>query len=405
MDLEHRRWGYGAVLSCCLVNAWVCCGGAAAPAAKPVPPAADAPAAAKKAMDAKGDTPVASYEGGVITLEEVQAQIGGRQASFVSRQLQTAEGRRAYVGSLLNNRILAEEARRRGIDKSPQLQRSIEALLAQELLRGLRVDRRAEPVTEEEAKKYYDSHADEFDRPERKWLRQIFLALPEGASEDVKKPKEEEAKSLVAQLKEAGPQASSLFRKLAGEQPAGHAGRGRGGHLQEVRADTKPSSQMPQAVLDAAAKLTERGQMSDVVRSPTGLHILYLERVTPALKQTFEQARRLIEMRVQTSRSSDPRAIARDIFDKAKPSINEEALGLLKVPTPPTRATPVRSVRPSRGARTAPPPAKRVVGPAPPPQPPAPVKAPVPAKVTPKPKAATAPPAPPPPAPAKPAAE
>ena len=158
---------------------------------------------------------------------------------------------------------------------------------------------------------------------------------------------------------------------------------------------------MPQEVLDAVAKLAERGQISDVIRSPIGLHILYLERVTPAQKQTFEEARRVIEMRVQTSRSSDPRAIARDIFEKAKPTINEQALGLLKVPAPPTRATPLRSPRPSRGGRQVPRPPNRVTGPTPPPRPPAPANAPVPAKATPKPEAGAQPPVPPPPAPAK----
>ena len=408
MELVHRRWGYGAVLSCCLVNARVCCGGPAAPAAKPATEAAEAAEAApaaQEAPEAKGDTAVATYEGGAITLAEVQAQIDGRRGAFLSRQLQTNEGRRAYVGSLLNNKILAEEALRRGFDKDPTLQRSMEALLAQDLLRRLRVDRKVEPVTEEEAKEYYESHQADFDRPERKWVRQIFLALSADATEDVRKPVDEKAKSFVEQLKGAGPRASSLFRRLAGEHSPAPGGRGRGGHLEEVRADTKASSRMPQEVLDAAAKLTQRGQISDIVRSAEGLHILYLERATPALKQTFEQARRLIEMRVQASRSSDPRAVARDIFEKAKPTINEETLELLKVPAAPTRATPVRSPRTGRGPRGVPRQPKRLARPAPPPRPPAPTKAPVPAKAAPKPKAAEQPAPPPPPAPAKPPAE
>ncbi len=341
-----------------------------APAKDKTAAKAPAPVAVQKA-ESSGKGVLATFEGGKVTVEEIQAEIDRRAvSSYFRRRLQTPDGRRQFVEGIVRSRVLAAEARKRGLDKDPQVRARIDAILASELERRLRQERAPLNVSDEEARKYYDTHKAEFERAERKRLTQIFLRLPANAPEADKAAKLTAARDILDELKKAEPnKRAALFAKLAAsrsEDPRGRRYQGMYGYVYEGMA---PSARYPREVLEAAAKLTEPGQISDLVRAPDGLHILRLERLIPARKQTFEQAMVMIKARLRSRRISDIRVLAADIFKKAGLKINEAALAALRVPAPPRRNRP----QPMHNLRRKPPsvvnPVKtikpRVVGPVP----------------------------------------
>ncbi|NOY83118.1 MAG: hypothetical protein GXP31_19150 [Kiritimatiellaeota bacterium] len=305
--------------------------------AAPVAGKVSAPVAVKK-TDTGEKGILATFDGGRVSVAEIQAEIDRRAASsYFRRRLQTPDGRRQFVEGIVRSRVLAAEARKRGLDKDPQVRARIDAILAAELERRLRQERAPLAVSDDEARKYYDTHKTEFERPERKRLTQIFLKLPANASEKEKTAKLTAAREILDELKKAGPdKQAAVFAKLAAtrsDDPLGRRYRGMYGY---VSAGMKPSARYPQEVIDTVAKLTKPGQISDLVRAPDGLHILRLERVIPARKQTFEQALTIIKARLRSRRISDIRLLAADIFKKAGLKINDEALAALRVPAPPS---------------------------------------------------------------------
>lgn len=285
--------------------------------------------AAKKPASAPSDAVVATYQGGQVTLAEIQALLDRQRSPYLLRQLQTPEGRRRYVERIVENRILADEARRRGIDKEPEIRARIDGVLASALIQRLRMERRNTTVSDEEARKYYQQHKEEFSRPARKRIARILLRA--GTPADLEK-KMQTAKKLLEQIQKAGPHKMEVFRQLARKYSDDAYGKRRGGYYGLISTSTKPSPRYPQAVLDAAAKLQKPGDVSGVVRTPEGLQILMMEGKIPAYKESIERALPLIKARLRARRLGDVKTLAADVFEKAHLTINEKALSQLRVP-------------------------------------------------------------------------
>jgi len=344
-----RRLGVGILLGAVVVQA--------APPDKKVE-------AEKKPVAAASDTVIATYEGGQVTLGEIQAMLDRQASRYLSRQLQTPEGRRRYVERIVQNRILADEARRRGIDKEPEIRARIDGLLAAELIQRLRKERQNVAVTDEEARKYYEEHKQEFSRPARKRISRILLQAKTPAEME---KKAKVAKELLAKIQKAGPKKLQVFHQLVREYSDDAFGKRRGGYYGLISAETKPSARYPKEVLDAVAKLQRPGDVSDVIKTPEGLQILMLEGEIPAYSQSVEQALPLIKARLRARRLGDVKTLAADILEKAHLTINEEALSQLRV-------SPIRTPKPVRPLKPKVLPPVRKVVPQPPPAPKAPAR-------------------------------
>jgi len=300
-----------------------------------------AAAAATKSAQAKPAL-IATFKGGQVTAEEVQKEIDRRAVSvYFRRQLQKPAGRRRFVEGIIRSKVLAVEARNRGLDKDPAVRARIDAILSAELQKRLRQERAPAAASDAEARKYYDDHKSEFERPERKKISQIFLKLAPNAPAEDRAAKLTAAQEIMDELKKAQPGKQAIvFGKLAAtksEDPLGRRYRGTYGY---IYSGMTPSARYPREVIDAVAKLTGIGQISDIVKAADGLHILLLERVIPARKQTFDQAKSMIKARLRSRRLTDITQLAADVFKKVELKINEDALAALKVPAPSPRTSP-----------------------------------------------------------------
>jgi parvulin-like peptidyl-prolyl isomerase len=151
-------------------------------------------------------------------------------------------------------------------------------------------------VTEDEARKYYDQHVNEFTTPSSVMLREILVTVPTD-TRGVNVGADEAARD----------KAEAIRQRILGGEP-----------FEKVAADSSDAASKanggligPLNVNDLSAdfrKLVEGlkvGGVTTVVRTQRGYQILKLESSTPTQVLTFEQARDQISDRVVTDKRRD----------------------------------------------------------------------------------------------------
>ncbi|WP_411685219.1 peptidylprolyl isomerase [Aeromonas caviae] len=127
-------------------------------------------------------------------------------------------------------------------------------------------------VTEQDAQDYYDQHQDLFQRPERRQVAHILI--PFGKDE---KAAEQKAEAVLAKAK-----AGDDFAALAKADSSDTFSAKKGGEL-----DWFEKGVMDPAFEKAAFALDKAGDLSAVVKSPFGFHIIKLLAVEPAKTKPF----------------------------------------------------------------------------------------------------------------------
>ena len=148
-------------------------------------------------------------------------------------------------------------------------------------------------VSEEEARRYYDSHMSEFTTAQNVTLREIFVSVP-GDGKTVNVGEDEVARAKILEIRQRA-LAGESFEKLASDlsDAPSRANAGLIGplNLDELAPDLRKRIE--------AMKV---GEVSDLMRSPRGYQILKLDSSTPAQTMPFEKARDEISTRVFTEK-------------------------------------------------------------------------------------------------------
>jgi peptidyl-prolyl cis-trans isomerase SurA len=165
-------------------------------------------------------------------------------------------------------------------------------------------------VTEEEARKYYETHITEFTTPPAVTLREIVVALPTD-EKGINVAADEAAKARIDALR-ARVTAGEDFQKLvtdASDSPS----KANGGLIGPISLnDIAPD-------LRKLIEAMKVGDVTDVIRNQRGYQILKLETMTPVQTMPFDQAREQISERVFT----DKRKIE---FDKYLEKLRAQAI-------------------------------------------------------------------------------
>ncbi len=141
-------------------------------------------------------TPVATYNGGVITVEDVNKAVG-QLPPMLRMRYQTPAAKKEFIERLITLDLLARNAVATGHAKDPEVVESVKNVLAQRVVKEAR-DKQAPAVSEEEVKAWYDGHTQDFIRPETWRVSTLLLAIPPG---DAAKKTAQDAKAakLLAQ--------------------------------------------------------------------------------------------------------------------------------------------------------------------------------------------------------------
>ena len=149
-------------------------------------------------------------------------------------------------------------------------------------------------VTEDEARKYYQTHMNEFTTAPAVTLREIQVTVPNDAS-GVNAAEDEAAKARIEEVRTRVTKGGESFDKLATD-------------VSDAPSKANAGLIGPLSLNDISPevrKLIEAmkpGDVSDVIRTPRGYQLLKLETMTQAQTLSFEQARDQISERVFTDK-------------------------------------------------------------------------------------------------------
>jgi peptidyl-prolyl cis-trans isomerase D len=135
----------------------------------------------------------------------------------------------------------------------------------------------------EKLEAYYKGHPARFDRPKRMRARHILVSAPESAPQDAQEAAKKKIDALAERVKKG-----EDFAKLAQESSEDPGSKAKGGDLGFFGPGV-----MAKPFEDAAAKLSP-GQVSEPIRTQFGWHLVKLEAVEPAKKETLDEAKPVI---------------------------------------------------------------------------------------------------------------
>lgn len=200
----------------------------------------------------------------------------------------TAEDRQSIIDSLVEHRLLYQEALRKGLDKDPKVQKMMVNMLLKE---DVYASVTAAQIADDELEAYFNEHKDEFIIPEKVQVKRITLAAKEGQSmEDLRK----QAAELRAQIQAD----RSQFRVLAQQHSSGPYAQ-RGGDLGFLDKDGKPG--VPDRVVEVAFGL-KKGQVSEPFETAEGVNLVYVPNRRERVERDFAQMKGSVLRKVKSDR-------------------------------------------------------------------------------------------------------
>jgi peptidyl-prolyl cis-trans isomerase C len=234
---------------------------------------------------------IASFRGGTLTAGELEDGVV-RLAPALRREFDSAEGRRQVARSLIDKKLLFQEARRRQIDERPEIRRQVEELEERLVVRALLADEEKSggPASDDELRHYYDAHRAEMIRPERVRVGRVLAAVAAGASAEAKARAQKRAQEFERRLRHG----EQLAKVAAAGDGAERKDGGQIGWLAHGDRDAKTSA--------AAFALKKPGDVSAPVLTAEGWAVLVLIERASARTPQFGEVREEIAGREDAAR-------------------------------------------------------------------------------------------------------
>lgn len=231
-------------------------------AAQTQPETKDAPKADPEKVLAK----VADREIREKDIDQVIRMMGPQGAMMYDNP----QGRRAVLDELVSMHLFALKGAEEKLDQTPEFKTAVETFRNQSLARAA-IDASLKDVTasDEEAKKFYDEHPDQFTQPERVHVRHVLISDDVTSADAIAK--------IQADLK-AGVSFDAVAKSRSLCPSAAQ-----GGDLGEVS-----KGQMVPEFEAAAFALKNPGDLSEPVKTQFGWHIIRLEGRTPSSVEPFD---------------------------------------------------------------------------------------------------------------------
>ncbi|MBT2322567.1 SurA N-terminal domain-containing protein [Variovorax paradoxus] len=159
-------------------------------------------------------------------------------------------------------------------------------------------------INEADLRSYYDQNAARFGTKEERRASHILISAPASAPAAEREKARAKAQQLLAEAKKA----PNTFAELARKNSQDPGSAEKGGDLDFV---TRGAMVKP---FEDAMFALKKGELSDIVETEFGYHIIQLNDIKPAVVQSFEQARAAIENEVRGQQATQEFAKAAESF-------------------------------------------------------------------------------------------
>lgn len=246
------------------------------------------------------ETILSSFDGQTITLGEFN-QLWDQIPENSKLQLT----KRNVLDQIISEKLLIQEAKNRGLEQDKdaleQIKKTTEQILVQSLIEKEIIGK--VKVDDQEALTYYEENKDNFITKEQVYLYNILVET------------EEVAKDILEKLKAGGD-----FIEIAKEKSTGPSA-AQGGDLGYV----SKGDLIPEIENDVFA--LEIGNISDIIKSEYGFHILKVTDKKPEVLKTFEEVKEeIVQTLLSTKQKEAFDNLLVELKSKVTIEINEEAL-------------------------------------------------------------------------------
>jgi peptidyl-prolyl cis-trans isomerase C len=255
---------------------------------------------ASKGGDGKRVVAVVGSES--LTLEELN-----RMWEELPTQMKGSMRKEDLVNRWIDIQLLWLEAKRKGIEKDKAFKRRLEEarrqIAAEELIRKEIVEKVV--VSEDEIRKYYEDNRSSFVEPERIRVRHIMTST------------EEKAKEALEKLKAGGD-----FGQIARQYSEDPGSRDMGGDLGFIQ-----RGELIKEFEDVAFKLGV-GELSPVVRTQFGYHIIKVEEKVEQHQKGLEEVREEIRSRLLLEKQKEAfDEMMKSLREKTKVKVEKDLIG------------------------------------------------------------------------------
>ncbi len=192
------------------------------------------------------------------------------------KALDDPERRQQFVDNLIMSSLIFEEGKKKGFDQDPTVKKQIADLERRLVIQKVMQEHQSIPVDEAEVQAYYDSNPDEF-RTDR--IKASHILVKEEAL----------AKEVLGKIK-ADP---STFADLAKEHSIDKSNSTRGGDL-----GLFGRGRMVKEFEEAAFALEKDGDVSELVKTRFGFHIIQRTEREDGKPKPFEEVKNQIRIRM-----------------------------------------------------------------------------------------------------------
>lgn len=270
---------------------------------------------------------IAKVNGELITLGEFERRLNA-QAPFARSRYNTVERKRDFLNNMVQFEVLADEARRRGLDKDPEILLEVKQAMVRKM-RAAELDKRMAKIEipDSELRAYYDAHEADYVRPAKVRTSQIVVADEATAKALIESLKAEFAKDPTHKRRIFALKA----RDVSIDEVTAHLG----GDMR-FYATPEDGGLIDKKITDVAFALNNVGDLSEPFQSDRGWHILMLTARKQRIEKPFEEVKRNISNRLYRERRA---IVERDMVEEYKKSakieVNDALLSTIKDPEPP----------------------------------------------------------------------
>jgi peptidyl-prolyl cis-trans isomerase C len=281
-----------------------------------------------------------------ITADEVRQRLN-ETSPFLRARYNTVERKKEFLENMVRNELLAQEAIRQGYDKSPAVREQAKRAMIQELIKHQLDSKLAgTDIPEDELKKFYDSHLDDFVKPERARVFHIFLPAKDA------KERAEAKKKAAALLKDIDAREKkgevNAFQSAAIKESKDALSAPLGGDLRFLSKDELTKAYNAE-LANAAFDLKNPGDKTQPLDTPAGVELVKLQVKTVAMNRSFEESKEPIRQRMaRERRSRDYDEWVKKLRENTKVAIHEAELEKVQVDAAPSPQQPpgISSARP-----------------------------------------------------------
>jgi len=234
-------------------------------------------------------SPIATIGDYTLTTGDLQERLD-KQSPFVRARYATPERKKEFLDNQVRFEVLAREAFRRGYDQDTEVVESLKKILVQKLTRQ-EFDGRVnlKDIQDTEIKGYYDSHTEDYNKPEMVRTSHIFLAFGDDKAKSRARADEAHRKvSDPAKLEDR-----DFFKSVVTEYTEDDATRRTGGDLRYLGGAEMEERFV--ATARTAVWATEKiNDVTGVVEGNNGWHVFKRTGRRKPIERSLEQVRNQI---------------------------------------------------------------------------------------------------------------